>query len=448
MADILASNILDWQERVRQQALDSLGAAPALERNKRELAKMDSVVSLLKAAERAEQRRRMAPTAIGPVDNTVNWEPVVYKEPNVINDPDSWLNRGLKNLLEATGDVLIGRESGVPAVDYGTSNVPGVGPVSILLAGGIPGILDVGGLRGLARPFYEVRGRVVPDLVQRIYDTVKSNDLLSGLAMLDSRPDLRNGGLRWMMRDAVNNAVQDNFGQPEYARQIANNLKQHIDAFAELNPVIHPHLGEWDAPADFVRVNVNELIKDDDKVVEASNALADVLKEFRGGYEYEDPIQYMLGDFGFSGLFPSEAKKLPEFNRWYGRAAIEEYPRLIEPFQKEADKLQKKITQSQNRLSGYHQKGMRNGLAGKAREDELENLAQLQEQFKYFDGKARKMRGELADYRSAEAKFLAEDKAAAEAEKAAKEAEDLRLREEFRNAYNYPTWLEWKGLAK
>lgn len=79
------------------------------------------------------------------VDPMAHMEPIVIKEKNAVTDPDSWLNRGLRTILENAADIILGKESGVPAVDYGASNIPGIGAASILAAGGIPGMLDVAG---------------------------------------------------------------------------------------------------------------------------------------------------------------------------------------------------------------------------------------------------------------------------------------------------------------
>lgn len=87
---------------------------------------------------------------------TFRLEPAEVPRKNVLNDPDSWLNRGLSSLAGNAAEVILGRESGNSLVDLGAANVPGVGPAAILAAGGMPGLLDVAGagdiktiLRGL-----------------------------------------------------------------------------------------------------------------------------------------------------------------------------------------------------------------------------------------------------------------------------------------------------------
>lgn len=73
-------------------------------------------------------------------------EPVEIKEKNVLTDPNSWLNTGLKNLAGNAASVILGEPSGNNLVDLGAANVPGVGAGAILAAGGIPGIVDITGL--------------------------------------------------------------------------------------------------------------------------------------------------------------------------------------------------------------------------------------------------------------------------------------------------------------
>lgn len=80
---------------------------------------------------------------------TFRTEPVEIKEKNVLTDPNSWLNRGLEQLGRNAIDAVFGQESGNALVDYGISNIPGVGAGSILAAGGMPGLVDVTGLGAL-----------------------------------------------------------------------------------------------------------------------------------------------------------------------------------------------------------------------------------------------------------------------------------------------------------
>lgn len=103
---------------------------------------------ILSALEAPSERKERLPR-YERVDPTVRMEPVVIKEKNAITDPNSWLNRGLEQLGRNAVDAVFGEESGNALVDYGISNIPGVGAGSILAAGGVPGLVDVTGLGAL-----------------------------------------------------------------------------------------------------------------------------------------------------------------------------------------------------------------------------------------------------------------------------------------------------------
>lgn len=103
---------------------------------------------ILSALEAPSERKERLPR-YERVDPTVRMDPVVIKEKNVITDPNSWLNRGLEQLGRNAVDAVFGEESGNALVDYGISNIPGVGAGSILAAGGMPGLVDVTGLGAL-----------------------------------------------------------------------------------------------------------------------------------------------------------------------------------------------------------------------------------------------------------------------------------------------------------
>ena len=98
--------------------------------------------------EREAKERQLRKTQISVPDRNPFWEQVKY-ETNVVNDPDSWLNKGLGNLAGSVSDVVLGQPSGNDIVDMGVANVPYVGAGAILAAGGMPGAVDVVGLPGL-----------------------------------------------------------------------------------------------------------------------------------------------------------------------------------------------------------------------------------------------------------------------------------------------------------
>lgn len=92
----------------------------------------------------AEEEARRAYMMRHPeLHNPLPSEPVEIKEKNVLTDPKSWLNTGLKNLAGNAASVILGEPSGNDVVDMGVANVPGVGAGAIFAAGGMPGIVDV-----------------------------------------------------------------------------------------------------------------------------------------------------------------------------------------------------------------------------------------------------------------------------------------------------------------
>ena len=123
-------------------------AQAALERNERIQSKARSAVALLNLMEERDRLSRLAPDTLGVVDPNYS-EEVRYEAPGVIRDPESWLNRGLETLAGNAADVILGRPSENPVVDYGLAPIPGVGAAAILGAGGQPGLVDAVGAGAL-----------------------------------------------------------------------------------------------------------------------------------------------------------------------------------------------------------------------------------------------------------------------------------------------------------
>ena len=48
---------------------------------------------------------------------TFRLEPVEIREKNAVTDPESWLNRGLRNILENSVDAILGEGTGNSALD-------------------------------------------------------------------------------------------------------------------------------------------------------------------------------------------------------------------------------------------------------------------------------------------------------------------------------------------
>lgn len=124
----------------------ALAARAALERNSRILGDADRRIARMERDDEARRVGRISPTRL---HRPLPGEEVKYEAPGVLMDPDSWLNRGLSNLAGNAASVILGEESGNPAVDYGLSNIPGVGAAGILAAGGVPGMVDVAGAGAL-----------------------------------------------------------------------------------------------------------------------------------------------------------------------------------------------------------------------------------------------------------------------------------------------------------
>lgn len=111
---------------------------------------------------------------------TFRTEPVEIKQKNVITDPNSWLNRGLEQLGRNAIDAVFGQESGNALVDYGASNIPGVGAGAILAAGGMPGLVDATGLGALKH---------AKKLMKPVRDFIMRNAGEEGLRAVDNYID-------------------------------------------------------------------------------------------------------------------------------------------------------------------------------------------------------------------------------------------------------------------
>lgn len=124
----------------------ALAARAALERNARIMGDANRRFARMEREDEARRMERLSPTRL---HRPLPGEEVKYEAPGVLMDPDSWLNRGLSNLAGNAASVIFGEESGNPVIDYGVSNIPGVGAAGILAAGGVPGMVDVAGAGAL-----------------------------------------------------------------------------------------------------------------------------------------------------------------------------------------------------------------------------------------------------------------------------------------------------------
>ena len=136
-------------------------AQAALERNQRIQDKARSAVALMKLMEERDRLSRLAPDTLGIIDPNYS-EEVRYEAPGAIRDPESWLNRGLETIAGNAADVILGRPSENPVVDYGLATIPGVGAAAIYGAGGQPGLVDAAGVGG----FFGGLGRIAKSAVK------------------------------------------------------------------------------------------------------------------------------------------------------------------------------------------------------------------------------------------------------------------------------------------
>ena len=119
---------------------EEYSAQAALEHNRRIMAAADRYTKELERAEEAERERRLHPASLQkPMPGT----PVEYRKPGVIMDPDSWLNRGLGNLIGNTAQLLVGEGTGNAGLDMALGLTGPGAAVGTVAAGNRPGVLDM-----------------------------------------------------------------------------------------------------------------------------------------------------------------------------------------------------------------------------------------------------------------------------------------------------------------
>lgn len=115
----------------------------------------------------AGQRRRERQAEIWPGGTFTLVEP--EKRPtNALYEllSNARLNQGLETLAGNTAEVIFGEPSGNDLIDYGVSNIPGVGAVAIGAGGGQPGLVDIlgglgGALKGMAVVAKPLASRII-----------------------------------------------------------------------------------------------------------------------------------------------------------------------------------------------------------------------------------------------------------------------------------------------
>ena len=244
-----------------------LAARAALERNSRMLGDADRRVARMERDDEARRVGRISPTRL---HRPLPGEEVKYEAPGVLMDPDSWLNRGLSRLAGNAASVIFGEESGNPAVDYGLSNIPGVGAAGILAAGGVPGMVDVAGagaLKNAAKiPKYTMEFvlKYFGERGLRNLDNALTKYPKAGKPSVNDAVYLMKSGLGGEQVSAIApystsnalNDIDDAFGKPrgrlserthEYYKQLISDIPQHRKLFDDALRLFETGVEENDA---------------------------------------------------------------------------------------------------------------------------------------------------------------------------------------------------------
>lgn len=181
---------------------EEYSAKAALEHNRRIMAAADRYTKELERAEEAERERRLHPASLQkPKPGT----PVEYRKPGVIMDPDSWLNRGLGNLIGNTADAVLGEGTGNTGLDMALGLTGPGAAVGTVAAGNRPGVLDMlpggsvmkagllglvkGGRRGEAKAIYNI---LQNPIANRFANRYPEEALQSLEKFLEKHPALKN----------------------------------------------------------------------------------------------------------------------------------------------------------------------------------------------------------------------------------------------------------------
>ena len=188
---------------------------------------------------------------------------------------DPKLNRGIENLAGNVYDIIMGEESGNPVVDYGTSNIPGVGPASILAAGGIPGLIDLAGMRGAGNAVkglakwadLKEMGRLLPELntLADAIETSPNRDLLASLFVHGDLAGTMTGhGIAGTTNNsaAVRKYIADNLDK---LRKQQNDEEISVllnDSGGEITPLLKSVIVRDNLEKELRRVNLDDLMAD------------------------------------------------------------------------------------------------------------------------------------------------------------------------------------------
>lgn len=125
----------------------------------------------------AGQRRRERQAEIWPGGTFTLVEP--EKRPsNALYEvlSNARLNRGLENLAGNTAEVIFGEPTGNAVIDYGVSNIPGVGAVAIGAGGGQPGLIDIlGGIGAPLKGMAVIAKPLASQIIRRAAGTIDAD---------------------------------------------------------------------------------------------------------------------------------------------------------------------------------------------------------------------------------------------------------------------------------
>ena len=154
-----------------------------------------------------QEANRNQPKQVPEIRIPVRSEPVEIREKNVFTDPNSWLNRGLENLLEAGYTSVFGEGTGNMAADLAFGLTGPGSAAATIAAGNRPGVLDFlpggGALKGMAVVATPNVSRILKSIVRTESDDVAdmakmlAEDAVARLRTYDHVPT----------RDEINAAV-------------------------------------------------------------------------------------------------------------------------------------------------------------------------------------------------------------------------------------------------
>jgi hypothetical protein len=240
-----------------------------------------------------------------------------------LSDPK--LNRGIANLAGNVFDIIMGSESGNPVVDYGTANLPGVGPASILAAGGIPGLIDLAGMRGAGNAVkglvkwsdLKEIGKLLPE-VNTIADAIESSPNRDLLASLIAHGDLAGTMTGHGMFGSTKNSSEI---RQYIADKLDNLRKQQNDeeisvllnaSGGELTPALKSAIVRDNLEKELRRANLDDLMEDMKTLELDVGDRRDILKKIA---RYDYPLTEMSTQLAADALTGVPKEVMDEYLR-------------------------------------------------------------------------------------------------------------------------------------